>query len=275
MRWYKHFTDNHRGRTVQRLLDEVGHKGVVCYYFLMEMCAEKLEKSSGSTLSESDCTFTFNMRVIVAATRCTRATIESVLAVGATTAVWRAEANAREIVVVMPILLDLLDKDLKRARQARGLTAQNAPLDKNRIDKDNITPPTSSEDPIVPIDAYNAALLFPKNEAECVNIEKQEKTIKQQFDLEAIYAMYPRKEGKKKGMERLKAKIKKKEDYEKLLISVKNYVTLTLGKDRQYLKHFDSFVSVWEDYLGIAEDDPDDLSCKIDWDSINSIVSVE
>jgi hypothetical protein len=91
---------------------------------------------------------------------------------------------------------------------------------------------------------------------------------KESFDFDAVYNLYPRKEGKKKGLERLKARIKKKEDYEKLTISVKNYVTLNDGIEKNFLKHFDSFVSVWEDYVTLAQDENDDLSCKIDWDSI-------
>jgi len=91
---------------------------------------------------------------------------------------------------------------------------------------------------------------------------------KESFDFNAVYNLYPRKEGKKKGIQKLEATIKKKEDYDKLVVSTKNYSTLSEGKDPQFIKLFSSFVSVWEDYFDMAQDDDEDLRCKIDWDSI-------
>ena len=66
------------------------------------------------------------------------------------------------------------------------------------------------------------------------------------FDFEAVYALYPRKEGRKKGLQRCRSQIKTREKYDALLRAVKNYSAKVT--DPQYLKHFDSFMGCWEDY---------------------------
>lgn len=82
-------------------------------------------------------------------------------------------------------------------------------------------------------------------------INKRNNNICSKFDLEALYQNYPRKEGKKKGLEKLQREIKTKEQYDKVLIAVQNYANecKTENRERQYIKHFSTWVSVWEDYL--------------------------
>ena len=78
MKWFKHFTDNHRGRSVQRLMDKMGHSGLA-YYILMELCAEKLEKHSENPLVDSDCEFSFHPRVVENALRMKRKSTKNLL----------------------------------------------------------------------------------------------------------------------------------------------------------------------------------------------------
>jgi hypothetical protein len=68
------------------------------------------------------------------------------------------------------------------------------------------------------------------------------------FDLEAVYKLYPRKQGKSEGMRRLKTQIKLPTDYEDLILAVKNYAAYCAGKEPQFIKMFSSFVSEWRDW---------------------------
>lgn len=68
------------------------------------------------------------------------------------------------------------------------------------------------------------------------------------FDLDALYALYPRKEGKAKGMAKLKRVITTPAQYERFAAAVRNYSKHVAGRPADKVKHFDSFVSCWEDY---------------------------
>ena len=138
MRWFKHFTDNHRGRSVQSLMDEMGHSGL-CYFILMEMCAEKLERPNNladhqqmsGSLTADDCEFIFHRRVVESAVRLRRAAVERLLSCCQTSNLFTYEINGEFIKIKMPILLDLLDYDSKRSRSRRAEVGK-----KSRIDKD-------------------------------------------------------------------------------------------------------------------------------------------
>lgn len=69
------------------------------------------------------------------------------------------------------------------------------------------------------------------------------------FDFESIYEIYPRHEGKTKGIAKLKKTIKSIEQYNLLRLAVENYASQRLGEDPKYTKLFSSFVSCWNDYL--------------------------
>lgn len=71
------------------------------------------------------------------------------------------------------------------------------------------------------------------------------------FDLEFIYQAYPRKEGKKIGLERLEKIITSQEIYDQVLLAVNNYAKIKQGEDLKFIKQFSSFVSNWTDYLEI------------------------
>lgn len=66
-------------------------------------------------------------------------------------------------------------------------------------------------------------------------------------EIDEIYQLYPKRLGKKKGFQRA-GKVK---DLKQLRQAVINYARLVEGKDPQYIKQFDSFMSVWEDYLSM------------------------
>ena len=70
----------------------------------------------------------------------------------------------------------------------------------------------------------------------------------------AAYDRYPKKKGKRKGIDRLfigKYKLKDLEEALKFAVCVDNYAAECndTGRDYQYINHFDTFVTKWEDYL--------------------------
>jgi hypothetical protein len=69
-------------------------------------------------------------------------------------------------------------------------------------------------------------------------------------DLEAVYAAYPRKEGRKKGLERLEKIVTTREVYARVMKALANYCRKVEVEDpnREFVKMFDSWTSVWEDY---------------------------
>lgn len=77
------------------------------------------------------------------------------------------------------------------------------------------------------------------------------------FDLEALYAGYPRKEGKAKGLAKLKSLIASEADYERHRRAIANLVTRIQrdGMERQYVPHFSTWANgSWLDYAdGIPE----------------------
>jgi hypothetical protein len=114
MLWFKHYTDNHRGRSIQHLMDAMGHKGL-SYYILMEMCAEKLTKNKSDIVTEEDCVFYFHPRVLASNLRLSVAGVSSLLRHCDTLKLFSSEINSKEIKIFMPMLLNLLEKGYKKS----------------------------------------------------------------------------------------------------------------------------------------------------------------
>lgn len=80
------------------------------------------------------------------------------------------------------------------------------------------------------------------------------KEIKKEFDFQSLYEMYPRKEGKKSGMDNLNKRIKTDEEYIKFRSAVFNYIRICQVENRPplYTKHWGTFVNNWTDYLEVV-----------------------
>lgn len=135
MRWYKHFTDNYRGRSVTSFHREFGHTGVAWYFLLTEICAEKLEKPVSRDIADADCAFGFDKAFIESSLRGTFTKIKRWLDHGVVMGLWSYTETEFELNVKYPILLDLLHSDLMKTRSRREQDAVVSGLDKNRIEK--------------------------------------------------------------------------------------------------------------------------------------------
>ena len=71
------------------------------------------------------------------------------------------------------------------------------------------------------------------------------------FDLEILYKKYPKKVGKQKGLKKLSREIKTQTDFDNLSLAIDRYISfLIVNKtETQFVKQFDSFATVWKDYL--------------------------
>jgi hypothetical protein len=73
--------------------------------------------------------------------------------------------------------------------------------------------------------------------------------VSSKFDFEVIYALYPRKLGRKKGLQRCRSVVTTQAKYDSLLVAVKHYAAFVAGTEDRFIKHFDSFMSCWEDWV--------------------------
>lgn len=129
MKWFKHFSDNHRGRSIQGLLDDMGHAGPCCLFFLMELCAEKLEKIPDKNLESSDCLFEFHERVVRQNLRISQAKLKKLLNICQGFGLFTFDFSGNILKISMPMLLDLLEYDQKKTRHRRASVVNPARLE--------------------------------------------------------------------------------------------------------------------------------------------------
>jgi hypothetical protein len=69
------------------------------------------------------------------------------------------------------------------------------------------------------------------------------------LDFVAAYQRYPRKEGRKKGLERAAKQITTREQYDRFVRAIEHYAAHVAGRETDKIKHFDTFVGCYEDYV--------------------------
>lgn len=62
------------------------------------------------------------------------------------------------------------------------------------------------------------------------------------FDFESVYAAYPRKEGKKVGLTKLKALVRSQAEFDELMAGTKRFAYLSRSKKPEYIPLFSTFV---------------------------------
>jgi hypothetical protein len=138
MKFFKHFTDAHRGQTLNNLFDRMGHMGRSCYWDIVEMCAEKLEKDESEEFTEAHCHFSFHEREIRKNLRVSPRNLRVFLEICAENSALSSSFSGKIIQIHMPKLLECLDRDSKRARQGRGLPAPKIKKKNKEIDFANL-----------------------------------------------------------------------------------------------------------------------------------------
>jgi len=135
MKWFKHFADNNRGKSMEHLYETMGHKGPCAYWWLVEMCVEKLEKPTDREVTIDDCCFTFHSRTVRDTLRLSATNVSRLLHECATFGLLEFHVDGAFIKIKMPILLEWLDYDSKKPRPRRDRGANESRLDTD-TDKD-------------------------------------------------------------------------------------------------------------------------------------------
>lgn len=92
------------------------------------------------------------------------------------------------------------------------------------------------------------------------------------FDLESVYERYPRKQGKKAGIERLTRSIQTEEELEALNAAVDRFIAHHKAEktEPQFIPYFSTFVSSWTDWCEANAGEVQNFGKKtgIDWDTV-------
>ncbi len=137
MKFFKHFTDAHRGKSLQLLFDKHGHTGLSVYWMIVEMCAEKLERPANGSFTEANCRFVFNRRFLRNELRLKNKHFEIILRSISDQTLFLLDLTENEVTFEMPKLLEYLDRDARYTRTEREKTRLELEeeLDKEKIYK--------------------------------------------------------------------------------------------------------------------------------------------
>jgi len=124
LKFFKHFTDSHRGKSMLAVKRKLGTKGIGAYWILVELCAEKLDKGAAELFDESHCSFEFDTEYL----RDTLQThqlknLEMYLRCYGDVGLMSHQSIDDVTTIYMPKLLECLDRDSKRARTQRDHSA--------------------------------------------------------------------------------------------------------------------------------------------------------
>jgi len=124
MKFFKHFTDAHRGQSLQILRRKYDVAGIGRYWLFVELCAEKMTKHKEEEYSEKHCSFEFEkvylMRCLGYANLKQCSSYLHALAELGLSAVQETPETYR---CSMPKLLECIDRDSNRARTLRVVGA--------------------------------------------------------------------------------------------------------------------------------------------------------
>jgi len=93
--------------------------------------------------------------------------------------------------------------------------------------------------------------------------------------LDQLYATYPRKVGKTRGMVQLKKLITSQILYDQVSTALKRYREWCIkeGKEARYIMHFSTWVSTWREWLDneTGTSNIDQAPDKVNWDLIDEL----
>jgi hypothetical protein len=129
IKWFKHYTNAHRGLSLQSILNEFGHIGTSCYWILVELCADKLDKNEIIEDKNKEISFIFDTKYLVSLLRLKQSTVGRLLVGYRSRDLLAGSCDDNQTIIKMPKLLEILNRDSKYARTRR---AHDAPKRKNK-----------------------------------------------------------------------------------------------------------------------------------------------
>lgn len=243
MDWYKHSSKEHKSKIIKTLINEVGHVGPVVYYALIEMCVDSVRKPKERPLDENDMIFEIDGLMLASCAHTKHKIVIRCLDVLHMLSIIDYYHEDMLLIIKIPMLLKSFTYDqIKSGFNPDAKAPKNRNSNRNVIEykKENIT----KEKTLQQVVGDSGCGVF--------TLDKEVST----QDIELLYAKYPRKEGKTKGMQKLQKQIKTKQDLADLAKAIEVYSKLSAGKEKQFIKHFATFASCWKDYLqeGIESD---------------------
>ena len=222
MKWFKHYVDASRSEKLAALREKTGLEGYARYWLLVEFLAEKFDGNNTE--------FIVNRKTLGRHLGYYRPTMaRHWLDIGHTLGLFQVSLSGQcqvnddlNYLIVFPKLLEIKDNHTRNLQVTSKSLAPRK--EKKRIDK-NICVLESSK--------------------RCVN----------KFNIDDIYAVYPRKQGKAAGVKKLNGLIKTQEQFDLILQGAKNYAKYVERSktEKQYIKQFSSWVNQesWNDVLDI------------------------
>lgn len=135
---------------------------------------------------------------------------------------------------------------------SRNVTERHASVTENHAASRGVTDRHAASLRTVPSRAVPETLAHPAGErASGSTLALVEPKPTTRFDLDALYAAYPRKEGKAKGLAKLRALITTDGDYTRHRVAIDNLLTRVArdGIEAQFIPHFSTWVAgKWLDY---------------------------
>ncbi len=138
MKFFKHFTDSHEGRSIIGIFEKFGHTGVNCYWILVELCAKRFEKPANREAIPADCVFSFHERLLREKFHLRSTKVQLLLNYYATSNLLSVTRSEDEFRIVMPKLLEYLDRDAKKARQKPEPVAPEAGQEEDKDKEEDI-----------------------------------------------------------------------------------------------------------------------------------------
>ncbi len=121
MKFFKHFSDAHSGKSLQALKRKHGMAGIGRYWTLLELCASKMEKLRNEEITEAHCHFEFDKTFLMQALGYhNHTTLLSYLGDGSVIGLWLVDDESMIVRCCIPKLLECMDRDYRRTRPVRG-----------------------------------------------------------------------------------------------------------------------------------------------------------
>lgn len=123
-KYFRHFVDAGEGRSLNALVDEMGHSGL-CYWLLVELCAKKWFNEASHDAKVAAGEFNFHQRIVRQQLRMSPTTVRRLLDVCQTNGLLKWNSSGSTVQILMPKLLELLDPKLKSSAKRFRESSEN------------------------------------------------------------------------------------------------------------------------------------------------------